>query len=392
LVFLQEVHGDEFDIEVIRHAARQTHTAHYAPGLQRDMGGVLTFSLIAFFDAATNFSSSILVPGRVLVTSWSKGDSILHAMNVHNYGFTSAQRKVVFDTMKAVKARAAAAPHKILFLLLVDFNFPAWGECGAHLGKYGFCRKRDNRVTGGADSNLWKNPLLGMTELAQPSWTRFGGPGNPCLSRFDRIYVIAPAWTLQQLKLRATTVLDVTSFIAIELSDHAPVGAFLSARQLLPRLLRPIPRWFATRKVFKDTVTEMQADVGLSSLAPFDRLLKHKQLARAASSISLKKILARVSRTLDQDIQVLSSAARAVLYDLPQLLPKVTSFLPALSDILTLVNGHVQLLQAGRFTEMVSVATWTHLEREILITEVELPCAKSVRKGRLASLRRFQKM
>jgi hypothetical protein len=57
-----------------------------------------------------------------------------------------------------------------------------------------------------------------------------------------------------------------------------------------------------------------------------------------------------------------------------------------------LVNGHVQLLQAGRFTEMVSVATWTHLEREILITEVELPCAKSVRKGRLASLRRFQKM
>jgi hypothetical protein len=137
-------------------------------------------------------SQSEIIAGRVLASSWADGEQELLLTNVHNFGFATADRGLVHGSIRTLHTRVSAAPESRLLFVAGDFNGHASGEVGANLLKAGRSSSSGASSTPSRAIRAWSDTLQGLTKLAQPAWTRFGGDSNPVLSRIDRIYVTAP--------------------------------------------------------------------------------------------------------------------------------------------------------------------------------------------------------
>jgi hypothetical protein len=80
------------------------------------------------------------------------------------------------------------------------------------------------------------------------------------------------------MQLQATASTDWAPFSTegIALSDHSPLCVSWSCRQLLPRYLRPVPKWVARHPVFMKLVSRKLEEAKLEELALYPRLHPHK--------------------------------------------------------------------------------------------------------------------
>ncbi len=87
----------------------------------------------------------------------------------------------------------------------------------------------------------------------------------------------------------AKVVHPVTQCEANGVSDHAPIQVTLRSKKMPPAHMRPIPKWLAKHKIFKDVVKELEEEALLDKLEPHDRWLTHKKIIRQASQIAAKR-------------------------------------------------------------------------------------------------------
>ena len=186
-------------------------------------------------------------------------------------------------------------------------------------------------------------------------------------------------------------VQNVFAITKAELSDHAPLQVRIATRRSLPPDARPIPRWLARHPVSKSVLGTLQKHANLSQYDPFERLKVHKQLFRDAPVIASKRVLSKKVVTPDEQLQVLMQTSRAVWFDQTRTIPKITTSMPALAEVVQVDSaGHVHLAQPERFQNLITDAMNGSLTKEQ--HEANSTGKKSPRTGRSKMLARWLRL
>jgi endonuclease/exonuclease/phosphatase family metal-dependent hydrolase len=222
-------------------------------GPRGDIGAVITLVRISITSSNPPKWQRDVASGRLIFNLWRFLDRQLHIFNLHNIGCAPQSRKELFKSIANTLKLCQEAPDKRLSFVLGDFNLPAVGGSIANLLNHSLTSKNDSLAPTKAESKRWSKALTGLVELAQPNFICFGGP------RIDRIYCSLPPWAMLQAKAAATTLWSTSDKHHRTTSDHCPVAASMNVRQLLPRHLRPIPKWLAVHPVYCKTVQTMLA-------------------------------------------------------------------------------------------------------------------------------------
>ena len=99
------------------------------------------------------------------------------------------------------------------------------------------------------------------------------------------------------LRASAKVVLPLIECSKRSLSDHASVRISLNAKKLLPKEMRPIPKWIAKHPIYKSVLVDLEKRANLDDFPPYDRWCKHKQIIREASETTARRYLNRVVHT-----------------------------------------------------------------------------------------------
>jgi hypothetical protein len=199
----------------------------------------------------------------------------------------------------------------------------------------------------------WEKALQGLTELHQfePTPVRVDGDvTHLTASRLDRVYISTPAWALMQMRATARVTIPVTRCHKEKISDHAPVRTSLSCKSLLPKHMRPIPKWLAKHPIFKQVLADLEERAGLDCLSTADRWVQHKKIIRQASEIAARRCLSKVAKTNDEQLQGILQASRAIWFDMPHMVPKIITTPPSLKDVIYIdSHGHAAIKDHAKF-------------------------------------------
>jgi endonuclease/exonuclease/phosphatase family metal-dependent hydrolase len=254
IVLIQEFHGTVGEVERIIHLIRQTRRVWFSLSIERDTGGVLVCIGKKLAPANSTFEEVPSIPDKVLRMTVKNNLKALDVYNIHNLGFNVTERKRIFDDVRNRKRLAALSLSDHIIFAAGDLNFPAPGETLAQLIRPELAQKASGSPSFSSDAPRWSTLLKGLTELAQPACTRFGGLFSPTLSRIDRIYCSHPSWSLMMMEVQAGAMRAVSGRHWIPISDHTLVSSTLSSRSQMPKHLRTIPKWLAKHKSFKAKV------------------------------------------------------------------------------------------------------------------------------------------
>ena len=363
---LQEVHGDIPTFTRLAQAYRNTHAAFFSEHDDPNAGGVITFVAHKVITSCPLPERNVIAKGRILEITFGNDNGRLTVINIHNHDIDAEQRHTMETTMNALRNDYNCDGAKRQFAFIAgDFNFQAPGERPIIIGGDAGMAQLEPTPNQKRDAGKWKTILKGLTEAYQPDYTRIGAHGtNPStLTRIDRQYLLLPPYIAMQLKAEAGITMTPSQIHNKELSDHAPVYTRLSTKKHIPHDLRPIPQWLTRHEEFKIVVEELQINAHLDTLSPVERWQTHKALIRQASRTALQRIMSKPATTIDEQLQSLATAARALWRNEPHLIKRVTTSLPELENNLTInTKGDVTLTNPRAFQDFYRTVMLQQLE------------------------------
>jgi len=326
---LQETHGTEESAQRFLERQDKTHFSYASVHSSPNAGGVISMVKKSILPMGARPTFKVLVPGRVLSTVITIGNTFIANLNVHNFGLTQEEHRLISDYVAGLKRQQSDDPSGKSFVVINgDFNFLAPGERAFHIDDNSPPDFDSRPPPYSTELRRWLPVLENMTEAFQPEPTRLGlsaireagadADADPhhglVATRLDRMYVSIPPWRMMLLKAQAKTTHNLVQLKRSGISDHCPVKLTIGSRQALPKDQLPIPSWVAKHPKFAEHLAALQEATDLESMQPFERLAAHKRLIRQASDITLKDLLSKPADTLDQKIQVLLQAGRTVYF------------------------------------------------------------------------------
>ena len=227
----QEVHGTMGDI--------LAQFRHWLPGwaifasccfnddgsCNPSAGGLVTAICPAICEVAI-CESQIIIPGRSSCVSILSRGKVLSVLNVHNYGLTFREAKIIRDFLRELRVSIEDEPTKAMGLLVGDLNIKAEHEksfkIGSALERCVADGRFQNPLFSGQRLGLWKGILSMGTEVIQPMPTHFDFACKSC-SRIDRAWAFGPSNLLIKIQVRSHVVGTPEEYYGLGLSDHAPL-------------------------------------------------------------------------------------------------------------------------------------------------------------------------
>ena len=129
IIALQEVHGTLEEMKKLFYRDSQDFHIIYSPSTSRAVGGVVTMIRKSIAPSLAAIQESSPIPGRVqrIVFKNDTGQQNI-VYNVHNYGLTKVQAKLIASEMEKDIADAHGDPMNHTMWILGDWNFVAPGE------------------------------------------------------------------------------------------------------------------------------------------------------------------------------------------------------------------------------------------------------------------------
>jgi len=360
IVCLQEVHGDDTAQARFVERRDKTHAAGHSACVNPNAGGVMTFISQKIVGSTGVLTHQYVEAGRVLISRVQHDEHFLAVVNSHNFNLNHDKRRQIRRLVQDLREEASkdTSGRSVVFAV-GDFNFLESGEHPIRLNDSPDEPVLDFHAGNYSDSREWKAILSQFTEVFQADITRVGKRVTAVqdgekttitATRLDRLYTSAPSHWLMLTRVTAKPVIPAVKCYFSGLSDHSPIRFTFTVRQELPKENRPIPRWISKHPLYKEKLTKLQTDSNLNSLSPYERLYRHKELIKQAAEETLEQCLNKVVRTVDEKVQVLLQAARAVYFDKADLVDKVHKSYPELSQYISIdADGHVALGRADDF-------------------------------------------
>jgi hypothetical protein len=161
----------------------------------------------------------------------------------------------------------------------------------------------------------------------------------------------------------------------------------------LARHLRPIPKWLAKHQTYIKHVKVLLDNAELELMQPFQRLSFVKKQLRDASALALKEIVNKPAKSKPERHQALITCGRAIWHNQSSVVRKALVAVLELQDVVMISHcGNVQLVKPGKFNDLLCSAMTEHLALELAELETPAPSCKTLRRGRNACIRHFQKL
>ncbi len=238
---LQEVHGLSGDMQVSLSGCLPgwrsfgSHCITPRDGLPAPgAGGVAICVSPLIVSLCTSIDFHIIIPGRCLAATFTKGSYSFTVINLHNSNLSNFEVTTILGFLQDCRFWDTDHPTSSFSLLVGDMNFSAPGERRFLAGR------PSSSLSSLSPSGLsvspspifrsrWMRELSLWVELAQPFPTHFSAASESS-SRIDR------GWTTA--KSAAILLLDVSSSVSISaednwmngISDHAMVDYVFSSR------------------------------------------------------------------------------------------------------------------------------------------------------------------
>lgn len=282
VAMVQEVHGDARAAKAMLHLNSSQWFVHYVPGASTASGGLLFVVARSAFPRDADFQVRVLVPGRVAKLAIRAAGLRMEFVNVHFFGFSAEETRMVRSLLGALRNAAAASPLSVACFVAGDFNFPAVGETRRKLHAPAASPARPALPAGAGslrtELGLW-------TEMFQEVDTHFD-PGGHSVGRLDRVYAAGPAWLWRSLFVSAAVREPPDQLFYRGLSDHSPVMVSVACSR--PRK--------ASNRVAPEVCANPRYQVVLDKLIRMARFAALPALARVAMLKELMHEAARIVR------------------------------------------------------------------------------------------------
>jgi hypothetical protein len=203
IIFLQEMHGWIEDLLHLRHLLRRSHELYFCVDIRADAGGVATLIRKRLASDLATTTTSDVIQGRVLFTSWKDHGKEFHSLSDHNFGFTNARRRKIFEVTGDLKTKSANNPENCVVLIGGGVIFLAPGEAYARMRSDNMIARFENRANHIVDARRWQPALLGLTELSQQGFSDSVAWGT----RSSVVLIGSIAASLRRCSIRPTSKL-----------------------------------------------------------------------------------------------------------------------------------------------------------------------------------------
>lgn len=228
ILMVQEVHGSEEEFAQEMASLSGQFVWVFSGGGAGDTGGV---AIVVRRSLVAELVSEEMVGGRMLrATVRCRSGATWHRVNLHNFG----------HRVKQLAVEAMASPLDTVLWVAGDMNADAPGEgvrAAPHLQRGSGASAPRRRAHASLESLLKM-----LTEVDQPVATRMAEAASAALSRIDRIYVSAPGWVIQQLRIYSHIDRPPDRMLADRLSDHSLVAVSWQRRRSEPARQRQLPQ------------------------------------------------------------------------------------------------------------------------------------------------------
>ena len=318
----QEVHGYPADI---LHQFRRwlPNWCIYVSGFEDgegnpfpNAGGIVTALCPVLCEMAI-CQSQIIIPGRCSCVSILAGGKVLSVLNVHNFGLSFRQAKIIRDFVNELSVNVNASPTTSLGLLVGDINIKAEHErsfkISAGILRGVADRGYSNPLFSGHRLGLWKGILAKATEIAQPMPTHFDFASKSC-SRIDRCWAFGPSNLLIKLQVRSHVVGTPEEYYGNGLSDHAPVVVSLGHVDHVHKCEYSVPKFVCKHPSCGSYVEAFASYVDLLELPNHVQMNVFNDCIKEASKKVLDEIHHCEGESLQSQRMIFASISRAVWY------------------------------------------------------------------------------
>ena len=362
IIALQETHGsDEHWETIIKDFTNKNICVviHSTTPRNERLGGVafiVKYRVSSLLVRPIRFEK--VVNGRVLSIKLDFEEGSISATNVHSHDFSAALTAKVVEHCRKGTDKAQRDPlGKSIHFTLGDLNFLERNELPARVGTNSVIAPKSGDNSRHELSRRKWSPVTDIAmEHFQLEHTRMGhspqktGDKYLIATRYDRIYSSILPWQTIQMNINTSCVYPAAGSKKKVHSDRTPVGTTVRLKHQKKQQERPIPKWLAQHPTYQELLNKAMETINVDSTDPFEAIKAIKDTMRKVSKAALKQILKRKAETIEEKMQVVLQASRAITYNLASVAKHVEKNLPRVGDHRSIDDkGNVYLCNPNAF-------------------------------------------
>ncbi|CAK0822839.1 unnamed protein product, partial [Prorocentrum cordatum] len=295
--------------------------------------------------SAPSSSSTVLVPGRVMLVRVWDDCRTLDIFNVHNHGLSAQQVREVAAAIRASQRAAALDPDMYTTFVLGDFNFAthealALAAPAAAVRKLSKCHH--------VQAPKWRQALALLTEIACEDPTHYEKFNDSCAT-IDRVFCSITGWQLCQLFVQIGTLGSPAAVFGKKISDHAAVVLSLACRPPRPVESRPIPKHLFSEPGFKRRLEGLCSCIPWDSMSPPFKVEKYKELLKIAAAETRDALFRDRPHHPRTCLLLARALARVVWRQDVRMASRLQDSHPLAIDMISVTNGKVEIRHPPSF-------------------------------------------
>ncbi|CAK0825212.1 unnamed protein product, partial [Prorocentrum cordatum] len=343
VIALQEVHQDHFQLDSFFRSIASGLAIHSSfisdadDGHRRGGVAVVLPPLACQGLTAPSSSSTVLVPGRVMLVRVWDDCRTLDIFNIHNHGLSAQQVREVAAAIRVSQRAAALDPDMYTTFVLGDFNFAthealALAAPAAAVRKLSKCHH--------VQAPKWRQALALLTEIACEDPTHYEKFNDSCAT-IDRVFCSITGWQLCQLFVQIGTLGSPAAVAAVVLS--------LACRPPRPVESRPIPKHLFSEPGFKRRLEGLCSCIPRDSMSPPFKVEKYKELLKISAAETRDALFRDRPHHPHTCLLLARALARVVWRQDLRMASRLQDSHPLAIDMISITNGKVEIRHPPSF-------------------------------------------